>query len=116
MQEIYRDDATAAPPPAHWTVPSNPPYYYWTYYIAANLAVLNAYRGSRGLTQFSFRPHSGEAGDVDHLAATFLTAESVNHGINLRKSPSLQYLYYLDQIGLAVSPLSNNRLFIDYSK
>lgn len=93
-----------------------PPYYYWTYYLAANLAVLNQYRAARGLTQFSFRPHAGEAGDVDHLAATFLTAEGINHGINLRKSPSLQYLYYLSQIGLAVSPLSNNRLFVEYNK
>jgi len=68
------------------------------------------------MTEFSFRPHAGEAGDVDHLAATFLTAEGINHGINLRKSPSLQYLYYLAQIGLAVSPLSNNKLFVEYSK
>jgi AMP deaminase len=68
------------------------------------------------MTEFSFRPHAGEAGDVDHLAATFLTAEGINHGINLRKSPSLQYLYYLSQIGLAVSPLSNNKLFVEYSK
>jgi AMP deaminase len=30
--------------------------------------------------------------------------------------PVLQYLYYLRQIGIAVSPLSNNRLFLDYSK
>jgi hypothetical protein len=80
------------------------------------MAVLNQYRAARGQTQFSFRPHSGEAGDVDHLAATFLTAEGINHGINLRKSPSLQHLYYLAQVGLAVSPLSNNRLFIDYTK
>jgi AMP deaminase len=57
-----------------------------------------------------------EAGDVEHLAATFLTAESINHGINLRRSPSLQYLYYLAQIGLAMSPLSNNRLFLEYTK
>jgi hypothetical protein len=26
----------------------------------------------------------------------------------------MQYLYYLAQIGLAVSPLSNNRLFLTY--
>ena len=44
------------------------------------------------------RPHSGEAGDVDHLAAAFLTAESVNHGITMRRTPALQYLYYLTQV------------------
>lgn len=39
-----------------------------------------------------------QAGDVDHLAATFLTAHNIAHGINLRKSPVLQYLYYLAQV------------------
>ena len=28
----------------------------------------------------------------------------------------LQYLYYLCQVGLSVSPLSNNHLFLDYHK
>lgn len=31
-------------------------------------------------------------------------------------SPTLQYLYYLANIGLAVSPLSNNKLFVEYNK
>lgn len=83
-----------------------------------------------------------QAGDIDHLAATFLTAHSIAHGINLRKSPVLQYLYYLaqvwttlfpiklsrvfslilnttyayKQVGLAMSPLSNNSLFLDYHR
>lgn len=92
-------DGDVFPLPAEWTVRDQPPYFYWNYFIAANTAVLNKYRESRGMTQFSFRPHAGEAGDVDHLAATFLTAESINHGINLRKNPTIQYLYYLAQIG-----------------
>ena len=100
--------------PAEWTGEENPPYTYWSYFVYANLRSLNALRQKRGMTTFSFRPHSGEAGGVEHLAATFLTAESINHGIMLRKSPVLQYLYYLKQIGLAVSPLSNNRLFLAY--
>ena len=32
------------------------------------------------------------------------------------QAPVLQYLYYLKQIGIAMSPLSNNKLFLDYSK
>lgn len=44
-------------------------------------------------------PRAGEAGDIDHLVTTFLLAENIAHGINLRKSPSLQYLYYLQQVG-----------------
>lgn len=39
-----------------------------------------------------------QAGDIDHLAATFLTSTNIAHGINLRKSPVLQYLYYLAQV------------------
>ncbi|WCJ40613.1 AMP deaminase [Euphorbia peplus] len=54
------------------------------------------------------------AGDIDHLAATFLAAQNIAHGINFRKSLVLQYLYFLAQIGLAMSPLSNNSLFLDY--
>ncbi|XP_075510261.1 AMP deaminase-like isoform X2 [Primulina tabacum] len=77
---------------------------------------LKQLRESKGMTTIKFRPHSGEAGDIDHLAATFLTAHNIAHGINLRKSPVLQYLYYLAQIGLAMSPLSNNSLFLDYHR
>ena len=66
------------------------------------------------MSTFSFRPHAGEAGDLNNLAATFLCAQHINHGILLRKAPTLQYLYFLKQIGLAMSPLSNNKLFLDY--
>lgn len=65
---------------------------------------------------FQLRPHCGEAGDLDHLIAGYLVADQINHGILLRKQPSIQYLYYLSQIGIAVSPLSNNKLFLDYNK
>lgn len=34
----------------------------------------------------------------------------------LLQSPVLQYLYYLAQIPIAMSPLSNNSLFLEYSK
>lgn len=61
---------------------------------------------------FVFRPHCGEAGDTDHLTSAFLTSHSISHGILLRKVPALQYLFYLKQIGLAMSPLSNNALFL----
>uniref|UniRef100_A0A453AJV8 AMP deaminase n=1 Tax=Aegilops tauschii subsp. strangulata TaxID=200361 RepID=A0A453AJV8_AEGTS len=73
-------------------------------------------RDSKGMTTIKLRPHCGEAGDIDHLAAAFLTSHNIAHGVNLKKSPVLQYLYYLAQIGLAMSPLSNNSLFIDYHR
>ena len=43
-------------------------------------------------------------------------AESIAHGLLLRKVPVLQYLYYLCQIGIAMSPLSNNSLFLNYNR
>ncbi|XP_042039546.1 AMP deaminase-like [Salvia splendens] len=104
------------PTPSQWTNIFNPAFSYYAYYCYANLYTLNKLRESKGMTTIKFRPHSGEAGDIDHLAATFLTAHNIAHGINLRKSPVLQYLYYLSQIGLAMSPLSNNSLFLDYHR
>ncbi|KAF3336965.1 putative AMP deaminase [Carex littledalei] len=104
------------PTPAQWTNVFNPAFSYYAYYCYANLYTLNKLRESKGMTTIKFRPHAGEAGDIDHLAATFLIANNISHGINLRKSPVLQYLYYLAQIGLAMSPLSNNSLFLDYHR
>ena len=69
-----------------------------------------------GIGTFAFRPHSGEAGDIEHLASAFLTSFGINHGILLRKTPVLQYLYYLAQIGIAMAPLSNNALFLTYDR
>ncbi|KAL0385684.1 UNVERIFIED_CONTAM: AMP deaminase [Sesamum radiatum] len=86
------------PTPSEWTNEFNPAFSYYAYYCYANLYTLN------------------KAGDVDHLAAGFLLCHNISHGINLRKSPVLQYLYYLAQIGLAMSPLSNNSLFLDYHR
>ncbi len=59
---------------------------------------------------------AGEAGDVDHLVSALMLCENIAHGINLRKNLPLQYLFYLAQIGLCMSPLSNNSLFLDYHK
>ncbi len=72
------------------------------YYLWANIEVLNKLRQTKGLNTFAFRPHAGETGDSMHLAATYMLCRSINHGINLDKQVSLQYLYYLDQVGLSV--------------
>ncbi|PQM36988.1 AMP deaminase isoform X2 [Prunus yedoensis var. nudiflora] len=104
------------PTPAEWTNEFNPAYSYYAYYCYANLYTLNKLRESKGLPTIKFRPHCGEAGDIDHLAAGFLLCHNISHGINLRKTPVLQYLYYLAQVGLLMSPLSNNSLFLDYHR
>ncbi|XP_027346406.1 probable AMP deaminase isoform X2 [Abrus precatorius] len=104
------------PSPSEWTNEFNPAYSYYLYYCYANLYTLNKLRESKGMTTIKLRPHCGEAGDSDHLAAAFLLCHNISHGINLRKTPVLQYLYYLAQVGLAMSPLSNNSLFLDYHR
>ncbi|XP_065187419.1 AMP deaminase 2-like [Sycon ciliatum] len=104
------------PQPAQWTSTRNPPYAYYLFYMYANIAALNNLRRQRGLSTFSLRPHCGESGPVQHLAAAYLLAENISHGLLLRKVPALQYLFYLAQVGVAMSPLSNNSLFLDYTR
>ncbi|KAK7737424.1 AMP deaminase [Cytospora paraplurivora] len=100
------------PVPKSWNTKQNPPYSYWIYYIFANMTSLNFWRKQRGFNTFVLRPHCGEAGDVEHLAVATLCAHSISHGLLLRKVPLLQYIFYLEQIGVAMSPLSNNALFL----
>ena len=104
------------PVPNEWTSGQNPPYTYWIYYLFANMATLNAWRKQRGFSTFVLRPHCGEAGDSEHLAAALLCSHSISHGLLLRKVPLLQYIFYLEQIGIAMSPLSNNALFLAYER
>ncbi|CAI2175578.1 11513_t:CDS:10 [Funneliformis geosporum] len=104
------------PCPKEWNTLLNPPYSYYLYYMFANMISLNQWRKVRGFNTFVLRPHAGEAGDTDHLTSAFLTSQSISHGILLRKVPALQYLYYLKQIGIAMSPLSNNALFLNYER
>ena len=52
---------------------------------------------------------AGEAGDTDHVVSAFMLCENIAHGITLRKSPCIQYLFYLAQVrlnGSAVAPHS----------
>ncbi|XP_052756652.1 AMP deaminase 2 isoform X2 [Galleria mellonella] len=103
-------------PPAQWDYDENPPYAYYLYYMYANITVLNHFRKEQGLNTFVLRPHCGEAGPVQHLVCGFMLAENISHGLLLRKVPVLQYLYYLAQIYIAMSPLSNNSLFLNYHR
>eukprot|EP00759_Apiculatamorpha_spiralis_P058269 PhF_6_TR9165/c0_g1_i1/m.14251/K01490/AMPD; AMP deaminase len=100
--------------PSEWASEKNPPYWYWMFYLWANIRSLNVFRKAKGLTTFSFRPHCGESGNPSHLVDGFLVTNGINHGVNLRYSAPLQYLFYLAQIPLAVSPLSNNSMFLKY--
>ena len=118
------DDESKAEPRFHrkfptakeWDTLQNPPYTYWIYYLFANMTSLNSWRKRRDFNTFVLRPHCGEAGDLEHLAAAVICCHSISHGLLLRKAPFLQYIFYLDQIGIAMSPLSNNALFITYER
>ncbi|XP_073176305.1 AMP deaminase 1 isoform X3 [Lepidochelys kempii] len=105
-----------SPKPDKWSHEKNPSYTYYLYYMYANITVLNNLRRERGMNTFLFRPHCGEAGAITHLLAAFMTADNISHGLNLKKSPVLQYLYFLAHIPIAMSPLSNNSLFLEYAK
>ena len=111
-RRFYRKYPTAK----EWDTLQNPPYTHWIYYLFANMASLNIWRKRRGFSTFVLRPHCGEAGDPDHLAAAVLCCHSISHGVTLRKVPFFQYIFYLDQIGIAMSPLSNNALFLTYER
>jgi len=104
------------PPAKEWNTKQDPPYTYWIYHLFANMTSLNVWRQRRGFSTFVLRPHCGEAGDPDHIAAAVLCCHSISHGLMLRKVPLLQYIFYLDQIGIAMSPLSNNALFLAYDR
>uniref|UniRef100_A0A8C2Y9S3 AMP deaminase n=1 Tax=Coturnix japonica TaxID=93934 RepID=A0A8C2Y9S3_COTJA len=105
-----------SPLPVNWVEEDNPPYSYYLYYMYANMTVLNHLRRKRGFHTFVLRPHCGEAGPIHHLVSGFMVSENISHGLLLRKAPVLQYLYYLAQIGIAMSPLSNNSLFLSYHR
>ncbi|KAG8589164.1 hypothetical protein GDO81_006284 [Engystomops pustulosus] len=77
---------------------------------------LIAFKPQRGFHTFVLRPHCGEAGPIHHLVSGFMLSQNISHGLLLRKAPVLQYLYYLAQIGIAMSPLSNNSLFLSYHR
>ncbi|XP_078490776.1 AMP deaminase 1-like [Ciona intestinalis] len=105
-----------SPTPDEWKRTSNPSYTYYLFYMYSNIARLNYLRHTRGMNTFTLRPHSGEAGHHDHLLTAFMLAENISHGLVLKKVPVLQYLYYLAQVGICMSPLSNNHLFLEYNK
>ncbi|KAG5930021.1 hypothetical protein E4U42_003324 [Claviceps africana] len=104
------------PVPKAWDSKQNPPYSYWIYYLFANMSSLNFWRRKRGFNTLVMRPHCGEAGDSEHLAVALLCCHSISHGLLLRKVPLLQYAFYLEQVGIAMSPLSNNALFLAYER
>ncbi|KAL0234637.1 hypothetical protein PCE1_001673 [Barthelona sp. PCE] len=101
-------------PPRNWTSHRDPPFSYYVYFLYSNLYMLNGLRNDCGMNTIALRPHAGESGGMEHLTSTYLTCHGIVHGINLKNNPVLQYLFYLGQIPIAMSPVSNNRNSIEY--
>ena len=97
-----------------WTSNNNPPYEMYLISMHQRISTLNRLRSERHQPVFQFRPHAGESGDIKHLVVTYLVANHINHGIKLQENPALMYLYYLDQIGISMSPTSNHYLVLKY--
>jgi len=81
------------PAPEQWDTEQNPPYSYYIYYLFANMTSLNAWRKQRNFNTFVLRPHCGEAGDTDHLAAAFLTSQGKH--TCLVDSPHILALFFV---------------------
>jgi len=80
-----------------------------------NLQKLNSLCSQNfGTGEIVLRPHCGEAGETHHLITTFLMAQGISHGIKLEDSSVTQYLFYLTQIPIGMSLLSNATLFLRY--
>lgn len=59
------------------------------------------------MNTFLFRPHCGEAGAITHLLASFMTADNISHGLNLKKvGPS-----FLKQSGVFESSTTCRHVF-----
>ena len=101
--------------PDKWNNEENPPYNYYMYYMYYNICSLNKLRISKKMNIFEFRPHCGEGGSKNHIISGFLLCTyGISHGIKIIKNPVYKYIYYLSQIGISLSPLSNNALVMNY--
>lgn len=109
-------DVLKLSPPTKWTSLENPPYCYYMYYLFVNISNLNSFRKSKGLSTFNLRPHVASVSDksglgiiTESLSTCFLLSKNIINGEKLANYPVLEYLYYLKQIGITMSPLCWNK-------
>jgi len=101
--------------PQYWNSDSNPRFSYYHYYFWANIQSLNAFRYKKGLSTFLFRPDSTNNASIEELSSSFLLADSISNANDLIKHSTLQYLFYLKQIGVVLSPLMSNSKIANYT-
>ncbi|ELP88097.1 AMP deaminase, putative [Entamoeba invadens IP1] len=94
---------------------SDPSYYVYMYYFYSNITSLNLLRMAKGLNTFDFRPHCGKTGHYSHLVAGYLTSKGVSQAVKLEDNTTLQYLFYLDQIGISQAPMATHAKITPYS-
>jgi len=109
-----KSETKTFPYPNDWITDDNPPYFYFLYYLWVNCNSLNAFRERLGLTKFLFRPICGLTGGSDELTVAFLLADSVCHGTQLKNTSVLQYLFYLEQIGISMAILNEDAIVVNY--
>jgi AMP deaminase len=105
-------DFSKLPSPSEWATDTNPPYGYYLYYLFKNLTNLNSFRASKNQTLLTLRPSVAsltETHATESLATSFLFGHTIINGERLIHHPVLQYLYYLKQIGISISPLCWNK-------
>jgi AMP deaminase len=88
------------------------PFSYYMYHMAINIATVNRLHG----TNIKFRPHCGEGGSDRHLVVCFLLADGISHGLNLRNSAVMSYMYYITRMPVSMSLSSNNYLVAKYDQ
>ena len=110
-EDFSEHSMSMAPDPSQWDSDETPPFSYYLYYLYSNISALNQFRKANGLNEFSFRTRCDENGGNMHLGASFLTAHNISNGAALSNSKGgtcMQYMYYLAQIGITMSPLSSH--------
>jgi len=111
-----RSDARVYPIPTDWNSEDNPPYFYFLYHIWSNLNSLNAFLQRKNFAPLVYRPISGFTGSNDEIACSFLLADSIAHGVQIKSSAVLQYLFYLTQMGISMAVLKEDMINCDYKE
>lgn len=71
---------------------------------------------SHGLNLKKVSPCCRRKSSWNSFQMSLHSAKLSRFSLPLLQSPVLQYLYFLAQIPIAMSPLSNNSLFLEYAK